>query len=167
MSPKGVDTVHYTNEQYAMMERFEHGLNVTQLSEEEKFLFCFLQGENLLQPRADMEDGLFFLSEHGKRVLSQHREDLQKAKQEARQLAEKNAKEDIRSKSSDIACKLFRRHLRRVLYRDIFSFCRMVAEGAGVVYGFVSLISCWPPTSPFAPVLPGVSLPHFWAFCVR
>lgn len=82
--------MHYTNEQYAMMERFEHGLNVTQLSEEEKFLFCFLQGENLLQPRADIEDGLFFLSEHGKRVLLERREHLAMLQKEA----DKDAKQE-------------------------------------------------------------------------
>ena len=86
--------MRYTPDHYAMLERFEHGLNIDTLSENELEIYWFLMQQNLLQPRYDLEDGLNYLSETGKCVLTEHRDNLQKAEQETRQLAEKNAKEE-------------------------------------------------------------------------
>ena len=86
--------MNYTDEQYALLERFEPGLNIAKLTEDELSIYWFLMEQKLLQPRHDIEDGLHRLSQNGKCVLAEHRDNLQKAEQETRQLAEKNAKEE-------------------------------------------------------------------------
>lgn len=58
--------MEYTPEQYAMLERFEKGLNIVGMEEEELRVYWFLIDQGLLQPRADIEDGLHFLSKRGK-----------------------------------------------------------------------------------------------------
>ena len=92
--------MYYTPDHYAMLERFEHGLNIDTLSENELDTYQFLMQQNLLQPRYDLEDGLNYLSEPGKCVLAEHRDNLQKINQEADELAKK-ATAEKKSKSSD------------------------------------------------------------------
>lgn len=52
----------YTTEQYEMLERFEAGANINTFTENGKVIFWFLDDNKLLQPHADIEDGLFDLS---------------------------------------------------------------------------------------------------------
>lgn len=68
--------MRYTPEQYAMLKKAEHGLNINDLSEPERWVYQFLIGQKLLQPRYDIEDGLHYLSEIGKCVLAEHRHEL-------------------------------------------------------------------------------------------
>lgn len=82
--------MNYTDEQYAMLERFEPGLNIDKLTEDELPIYWFLMEQRLLQPRHDIEDGLHRLTEHGKRVLADHRESLKLLQKEA----EKDAKQE-------------------------------------------------------------------------
>ena len=82
--------MYYTPDHYAMLERFEHGLNIDTLSENELDTYRFLMQQNLLQPRYDLEDGLNYLSETGKCVLAEHREHLNLLQKEA----DKDAKQE-------------------------------------------------------------------------
>ena len=82
--------MYYTPDHYAMLERFEHGLNIDTLSENELDTYQFLMHQNLLQPRYDLEDGLNYLSETGKCVLAEHREHLNLLQKEA----DKDAKQE-------------------------------------------------------------------------
>ena len=82
--------MYYTPDHYAMLERFEHGLNIDTLSENELDTYQFLMQQNLLQPRYDLEDGLNYLSETGKCVLAEHREHLNLLQKEA----DKDAKQE-------------------------------------------------------------------------
>ena len=82
--------MNYTDEQYAMLERFEPGLNIDKLTEDELPIYWFLMEQKLLQPRYDLEDGLNYLSETGKCVLAEHREHLNLLQKEA----DKDAKQE-------------------------------------------------------------------------
>ena len=42
--------MNYTDEQYAMLERFEPGLNIDKLTEDELPIYWFLMEQKLLQP---------------------------------------------------------------------------------------------------------------------
>ena len=86
--------MEYTPEQYAMLERFEKGLNIEGMEEEELRVYWFLIDQGLLQPRADIEDGLHFLSEKGKIALFRYHDALSKAEEQARNASEKEAKEE-------------------------------------------------------------------------
>lgn len=81
----------YTAEQYEMLERFEAGANINTFTENEKVIFWFLDDNKLLQAHADIEDGLFDLSQQGKCVLEAHRKKLLKAKQDTNQSAKKES----------------------------------------------------------------------------
>lgn len=90
----------YTPEQYALLETFEEGRLVQELSGETLYTYQFLMQENLLQPRADIKDGWHILSERGKLELYQHRAILEKALKDANQMTEQAAKEK-KSKAAD------------------------------------------------------------------
>lgn len=83
--------MQYTDEQYAMLARFENGLNINDLTPDEMQLYYFLIDQKLLQPRYDIEEGLHFLTELGKVALHQHRSAVLAAQQQAEQAAKKDA----------------------------------------------------------------------------
>lgn len=91
----------YTPEQYKMLERFEKGLNIADLTESEMQIFWFLDREGLLLPHADVEDGLFSLSEKGKQVLFNHQSELNKAQERACEASKKEAKEEKQQRFSN------------------------------------------------------------------
>lgn len=93
----------YTPEQHKMLERFEKGLNVEGLQGEDLEIFWFLNSQGLLQPRADIEDGLHFLSEKGKISICQYRDVLSKAEKEASNASKKESK----NKKEKISDRLF------------------------------------------------------------
>lgn len=119
--------MNYTDEQYAMLERFEPGLNIDKLTEDELPVYWFLMEQKLLQPRHDIEDGLHQLTERGKQVLSYHRASLKKIEQDAEQLAQENAAEK-KSKSSDRRFDVFLLFLGFVL--------GIIADHISEIFGF-------------------------------
>lgn len=119
--------MNYTDEQYAMLERFEPGLNIDKLTEDELPIYWFLMEQKLLQPRHDIEDGLHRLTERGKQVLSYHRASLKKIEQDAEQLAQENAAEK-KSKSSDRRFDVFLLFLGFVL--------GIIADHISEIFGF-------------------------------
>ena len=119
--------MNYTDEQYAMLERFEPGLNIDKLTEDELPIYWFLMEQKLLQPRHDIEDGLHQLTERGKQVLSYHRASLKKIEQDAEQLAQENAAEK-KSKSSDRRFDVFLLFLGFVL--------GIIADHISEIFGF-------------------------------
>ena len=124
---KEVTTMRYTPEQYALLETFEEGRLVQELSDNELYTYQFLIGEKLLQPRADIEDGWHLLSEQGKCVLLEHRMELEKALKDADQMAEQAAKEKKRKAS------------------DRFHDFVLLFVGAAICYFFEHLdeLVCW------------------------
>ena len=92
--------MYYTPDHYAMLERFEHGLNIDILSENELDTYQFLMQQNLLQPRYDLEDGLNYLSETGKCVLAEHREHLNLLQKEADKVAKQEKQQRFENKIS-------------------------------------------------------------------
>lgn len=90
----------YIDEQYALLETFEKGRLVQELTEDELYTYQFLIQRNLLQPRADIKDGLHFLSEQGKCVLAEHRSFLKQLDKNADDLAKSTAAEK-KAKASD------------------------------------------------------------------
>ena len=119
--------MNYTDEQYAMLERFEPGLNIDKLTEDELPIYWLLMEQKLLQPRHDIEDGLHQLTERGKQVLSYHRASLKKIEQDAEQLAQENAAEK-KSKSSDRRFDVFLLFLGFVL--------GIIADHISEIFGF-------------------------------
>ena len=80
----------YTEEQYSLLQSFSGGRLIQELSQEELYVYDFLLSEQLLQPRADMEDGWHLLSERGKMILENHRNQLrEKAENKAAEKKEK------------------------------------------------------------------------------
>ena len=63
-------------------------------------VYWYLSGQKLLQPREDIRPDWVVLSESGKRVLAQHRMDLEKMQQHACQDAKEKA-EKKKEKRSD------------------------------------------------------------------
>lgn len=119
--------MNYTDEQYAMLERFEPGLNIDKLTEDELPIYWFLMEQKFLQPRHDIENGLHQLTERGKQVLSYHRASLKKIEQDAEQLAKENAAEK-KSKSSDRRFDVFLLFLGFVL--------GIIADHISEIFGF-------------------------------
>lgn len=92
--------MEYTPDQYALLETFENGRLIQELTEDELFTYDFFIQNHLLQPRADIEDGLHFLSAQGKNALSSHRAALQQIDKNADDLAKSTAAEK-KAKASD------------------------------------------------------------------
>ena len=115
--------MEYTPEQYAMLERFEKGLNIVGMEEEELRIYWFLIDQGLLQPRADIEDGLHFLSEKGKIALFRYHDALSKAEEQARNASEKEAKEEKQQRfNNKIAiANLLMRYRQPALSHSFFS----------------------------------------------
>ena len=76
--------MEYTEDQYALMEKLEKGLNYQSLQEPEQWTLRYLQDDGIAQPRADISDGYYQLTENGKRILSEHRRRLRSAEIETR-----------------------------------------------------------------------------------
>ena len=62
----------YTDEQYTIIKRLEAGLNYWNLSEDQQWILRYLQDEGIAQPRADIADGHYLLTEFGKRILKSY-----------------------------------------------------------------------------------------------
>lgn len=77
--------MEYTDDQYDLIEKLEKGLNYWQLPEEQQWTLRYLQDEGIAQPRADIADGHYLLTEQGKRILSERRRKLRAAKVEVQQ----------------------------------------------------------------------------------
>ena len=67
--------MEYTDEQYAIIERLEAGLNYWNLPEDQQWILRYLQDEGIAQPRADIADGHYLLTELGKRILKSYQKD--------------------------------------------------------------------------------------------
>ena len=89
--------MQYTKEQYDMLELFEQGARWTDVPEESMFIYRYLMGENLLQPREDIRPDWTTLTEHGKRVLAHHRDTLV----QLQYAADKDAKNEIHQRLQD------------------------------------------------------------------
>jgi hypothetical protein len=89
----------YTSEQYALLETFEKGGLVQDLTEDELYTYQFLMQNNLLQPRADIEDGLHLLSERGKMLLESHRI----SEQQKKELLEDKVKQRAEAKKEKVS----------------------------------------------------------------
>lgn len=76
--------MEYTSDQYALMERLEKGLNYCHLPEDLQWTLRYLQDEGISQPRADIADAHYLLTEQGKRILSERRHKLRSAEIETR-----------------------------------------------------------------------------------
>lgn len=74
----------YTDEQYALIEKLEKGLNYRRLSDQEQRALHFLDSEGIAQPRADIGEGYYELTENGKRVLAGRHRKLRAAEIETR-----------------------------------------------------------------------------------
>lgn len=84
----------YTDEQYAIIERLEAGLNYWNLSEDQQWFLRYLQDEGIAQPRADIADGHYLLTEFGKRILFARVERQLKESQESAKIASDEAKQE-------------------------------------------------------------------------
>jgi hypothetical protein len=79
--------MNYTGEQLKLLSTFEYGRLIQELNEQELVVYRFLIGQELLQPRADIEDGWHLLSEKGKSVLEERKkqaDDLSEQKSKAK-----------------------------------------------------------------------------------
>ena len=76
--------MEYTSDQYTLMDSLEKGLNYWQLPEEQQWTLRYLDSEGIAQPRADIADGHYLLTEQGKQILSEHRRKLRAAEIETR-----------------------------------------------------------------------------------
>ena len=65
----------YTDEQYTIIERLEAGLNYWNLSEDQQWILRYLQDKGIAQPRSDIADGHYLLTELGKRILKSYQKD--------------------------------------------------------------------------------------------
>lgn len=89
----------YTDEQYAFLETFENGRLVQDLTEDELFIYDFFIRNHMLQPRADIEDGLHLLSERGKMILESHRI----SEQQKKELLEDKVKQRAEAKKEKVS----------------------------------------------------------------
>ena len=79
----------YTNEQYSVLEQAEVGFIWEHMPPEKHTVMLYLESQRLIESRVDVLDGLYLLSEGGKRVLLARRQELALQKE----LAEKELKE--------------------------------------------------------------------------
>lgn len=92
----------YTNEQYELMELFADGIIIYNLTDRQKEVMSYLDGEKLLQHRAYIQDGYCELSERGKRVLETHRRMVRAAEVQTRkELDALLERESIRQENVD------------------------------------------------------------------
>lgn len=101
----------FTANQYAVIEKLEHGLNYWNLPEEEREIVRYLDRCGISSPRVDLAEGFYLLSESGKQVLEDHRRKIRSAKIETkRQLQEiqdrADEKQERRQRELDEAKKI-------------------------------------------------------------
>ena len=80
----------YTKDQYALMEKLSQKVDFASLSEEEQQTLIFLDQERIVQALAQIRDGLYTLSPHGKRMLAAYHK--KQAEKEERTRKERQAK---------------------------------------------------------------------------
>lgn len=80
----------YTKDQYALMEKLSQKVDFDSLSDEEQQTLIFLDQERIVQALAQIRDGLYTLSPHGKRMLAAYHE--KQAEKEERTRKERQAK---------------------------------------------------------------------------
>lgn len=85
----------FTSDQISLIEKLEKGLNYSQLSENEQRIIWFLDSLGIAQPRADISDGFYELSEYGKQALAEHR----KAKDD--ELAQRQLMEQVAAEKAE------------------------------------------------------------------
>ena len=84
----------YTDEQYTIIERLEAGLNYWNLSEDQQWILRYLQDKGIAQPRSDIADGHYLLTEFGKRILFARSERQLKESQESAKITSYEAKQE-------------------------------------------------------------------------
>lgn len=98
--------MNYTDEQYALMDRLYDGIYSCDLSACELDILIYLDSKGIAQPRADICDGLWRLSQEGERVLAAHHAELT-AKAEMAEQAAANKAEQKADKRRDRAFQVF------------------------------------------------------------
>ena len=88
----------YTPDQYAILQRLETGLMYDGLNEAEQEILRYLDQSGLVQPRADIQDGYYTISQDGARVLAEKRAELQGSEKVAQQYAEQKEHRDFQKK---------------------------------------------------------------------
>lgn len=88
----------YTSDQYAILQRLESGLMYDNLTEAEQEVLRYLDQFGLVQPRADIRDGYYTISQAGARVLAEKRAELQESEKVAQQYAEQKEHRDFQKK---------------------------------------------------------------------
>lgn len=88
----------YTSDQYAILQRLESGLMYDDLTEAEREVLRYLDQSGLVQPRADIRDGYYTISQAGARVLAERRAELQGSEKVAQQYAEQKEHRNFQKK---------------------------------------------------------------------
>ena len=78
----------YTNEQYRLMEHLRSGVIWNGLSEQEQDILRDLDSEEIAEPRAYIQDGLWVLSQKGQAILETLQDEMQSAEQIVAQSAQ-------------------------------------------------------------------------------
>lgn len=115
------DFMDYTDKQYAFMEQLSGGLVFDYLPEDDRRTLIYLIEKGIAAARAQEQDGMYYLSPDGERVLSEHRKKVsgQKKRLQAReQQAEKEAREKAEQKAEKRSERAFQ--IRLALYGAIF-----------------------------------------------
>lgn len=89
----------YTDEQYAVMEKLADRLIWDDLTPAEKHIMEYFHSKKITEPRAYIEDGLWILSEEGKRILLAHHADLKAREQETQNKAREKAEQESQQRS--------------------------------------------------------------------
>ena len=89
----------FTDEQYAVMEKLADKLIWDDLTPAEKHIMEYFHSKKIAEPRAYIEDGLWVLSEDGKRILAAHHADLKSREQEAQDKAREKAEQESQQRS--------------------------------------------------------------------
>lgn len=92
----------YTSDQYAILQRLESGLMYDNLTEAEQEVLRYLDQFGLVQPRADIRDGYYTISQAGARVLAEKRAELQESEKVAQQYAEQKEHRDFQKKITEL-----------------------------------------------------------------
>ena len=90
----------YTKEQYDLMEKLSQKVDLNNLSDEEQQMLIFLDQERIVQALAQIRDGLYTLSPHGKRVLAAyHEKQAEKKTREQAELRDLAYRESVRQEN--------------------------------------------------------------------
>lgn len=91
--------MEFTAEQYAVMEKLSSHLIWDSLDPPEKHILLYFDTEKIAEPRAYIEEGLWVLSEKGKRILAAHHSDLEAREQAAQNKAREKAEQESQQRS--------------------------------------------------------------------